>query len=129
MSSGDLYTYGIDYIGDKTPDDDEDNSKTRVTAGRQSFWYSTPDELIDDTRSRGRIRKFSEKNDFYHAYNEVVLNRYNGGPNGDRNDRLHPSCILCFGKDESAISEDMKRHAAYFGIPIYIIDEDKYGDK
>ena len=126
MSSGDLATYGVDHVEDTTPDDNNDDTRTGVAAMRQSFWYNTPDELIAETRAR---RRKIDDDSSYHSYNEVVLSRYNGGPKGDKNDRLHPSCILCFGKDEGSISEDMKRHASYFGVPICLIDEGRYRDK
>ena len=127
MSAVDLYTMNVVqeenndgvFINDKTSSDDTINSS--LGAYRLSKWYTHTNELCKDTV---RIGKYCTTHD---TYNEVVLRRYKKDATGTgKEDRVQPSCVMVFGKDEGTITEDAKRHAAYFGVPIYLIDESKY---
>ncbi len=70
-----------------------------------------PDELIEKTGEEGAVT----------SYNEVVLDRLAG-------DKLiMPSCLVVFGNSTEDISELQKQYAKSFGVPIYLIDGDKYG--
>ncbi len=94
---------------------------SNVETSRVVKWYTQVDELCKDTV---RIGKDCTTHDIY---NEVILRRYKkGAANINKENRVQPSCIIVFGVDESTITEDAKRHAAYFGVPIYLIDESKY---
>ena len=55
------------------------------------------------------------------SYNEVVLDRLAGGK------LIMPSCLVVFGNSTEDISELQKQYAKSFGVPIYLIDGDKYG--
>ncbi len=55
------------------------------------------------------------------SYNEVVLDRLAG-------DKLiMPSCLIVFGNNTENITDLQKQYAKSFGVPIYLIDGDKYG--
>ncbi len=63
-----------------------------------------------------------------HTYNEVGLLRISGDP-AVHHGRLQPSCIIVHGSDVGDISDDHKRFAGSFGVPILLIDDDKYKKK
>ena len=63
-----------------------------------------------------------------HAYNEVGLLRISGDP-AVHHGRLQPSCIIVHGSDVGDISDSHKRFAGSFGVPILLIDDDKYKKK
>ena len=70
-----------------------------------------PDELIEKTGEEDAMSN----------YNEVVLDRLAG-------DKLiMPSCLIVFGNSTDDISDLQKQYARSFGVPIYLIDADKYG--
>lgn len=70
-----------------------------------------PDELIEKTGEE----------DAMSSYNEVVLDRLAG-------DKLiMPSCLIVFGNNTENITDLQKQYAKSFGVPIYLIDGDKYG--
>lgn len=71
-------------------------------------YYESPDELSKNTN----------KDDF----NEVVLNRYDKDGK-----RLRPNYLVVFTSDKGKIGGIVKKHAAYFGVPILMIDPKKYG--
>ena len=70
-----------------------------------------PDELIEKTGEEDAVT----------SYNEVVLDRLAGGK------LIMPSCLVVFGNSTEDISELQKQYAKSFGVPIYLIDGDKYG--
>ncbi len=85
-----------------------------VDTRRQDFFYDDLRELIAQTGK----------------YNEVAVDRFAkrneaGAPFGGR---LQPNYIVCFVRDSSEISDLAKKHAAYFGVPIVMIDPWKYWD-
>ena len=63
-----------------------------------------------------------------HTYNEVGLLRISGDP-AVHHGRLQPSCIIVHGSEVGDISDDHKRFAGSFGVPILLIDDDKYKKK
>lgn len=63
-----------------------------------------------------------------HVYNEVGLLRISGDP-AVHHGRLQPSCIIAHGSDVGDISDNHKRFAGSFGVPILLIDDDKYKKK
>ena len=63
-----------------------------------------------------------------HTYNEVGLLRISGDP-AVHHGRLQPSCIIVHGSDVGDISDSHKRFARGFGVPILLIDDDKYKKK
>ncbi len=70
-----------------------------------------PDELIEKTGAK----------DAMSSYNEVVLDRLAG------DELIMPSCLIVFGDDTNDITDLQKQYAKSFGIPIYLINGDKYG--
>ena len=70
-----------------------------------------PDELIEKTGAE----------DAMSSYNEVVLDRLAGG------ELIMPSCLIVFSDSSDDITSLQKQYAKSFGIPIYLIDGDKYG--
>lgn len=63
-----------------------------------------------------------------HTYNEVGLLRISGDP-AVHHGRLQPSCIIVHGSDVGDISDSHKRFARGFGVPILLVDDDKYKKK
>lgn len=63
-----------------------------------------------------------------HTYNEVGLLRISGDP-AVHHGRLQPSCIIVHGSDVGDIGDNHKRFAGSFGVPILLIDDDKYKKK
>lgn len=70
-----------------------------------------PDELIEKTGAE----------DAMSSYNEVVLDRLAG------DELIMPSCLIVFGNSTKNITDLQKQYAKSFGVPIYLIDGDKYG--
>ncbi|MBO4855713.1 hypothetical protein J5500_04920 [Candidatus Saccharibacteria bacterium] len=106
----DLGEMGILHMGER--DLYTERGSSAVYTIKQDYFDEDPRELIAQTR----------------AYNEVVLDRFamkniEGAPHGGR---LQPGYLVAFVKDESEISEATKEHAAYFGVPIVMIDPWKY---
>ncbi len=56
------------------------------------------------------------------SYNIIGI-KANSGTNSKYNHRIQPDCIVCF---DNNISNDSKKAAQYFNIPIYVINRDKY---
>ena len=71
----------------------------------------TPDELIGKTGSENAMTN----------YNEVVLDRMAGGK------MIRPTGIIVFGTSTEQITPLQRRYAKAFGVPIYLIDDSKYG--
>lgn len=94
------------------------DSTSNIEATRQDFFYDDPKTIVEKTRDRLNSSHASE------GYNEVVLNRY---PEGDDTKRIHPNYLAVFSDNIADIQEPVKRHAAYFGVPIMLIDPHKYG--
>jgi hypothetical protein len=85
-----------------------------VDTHQQDFFYDDLRELIAQTDE----------------YNEVAVDRF-----AKRNEvdapfegRVQPGYLVCFAKDVSDVSELAKKHAAYFAVPIVMIDPWKYWD-
>lgn len=106
MSEYDLYT------------EDDSESKDNLATMRQGIIYRTFDELIKETENWHQ--NFEQLN-----HNEVDLNRYNGDKD-IHGGRIQPNYIISFQKDLSDISDTVKKHAAYFNVPIIMIDPEKY---
>jgi len=70
-----------------------------------------PNELIEKTGAEGAMS----------SYNEVVLDRLAG------DELIMPSCLIVFGDNTENITDLQKQYARSFGVPIYLIDGDKYG--
>ena len=70
-----------------------------------------PNELIRKTGAEGAMSN----------YNEVVLDRLAGG------ELIMPSCLIVFGSSIEGITDLQKQYARSFGVPIYLINGDKYG--
>lgn len=89
------------------------SGKYEIRSDKQDFFYEDPREVPNRALKRG-------------GYSEVALDRYGGDPNV-HDGKLQPSHLVVFAGDESGISDRVKRHAAYFGVPIVLIDPKKYG--
>ena len=90
-----------------------------IKAGVQDFFYEDPRDLI---KTNLRITRRHEA-DYKHA--EVSLDRYSGDPD-KHGGRLQPSQIIVFTDDINKIGDLPKKHAAYFGIPILMVDPKRY---
>ena len=106
----DLGEMGILHMGERDLYTEKGGSD--IYTIKQDYFDEDPRELIAQTEN----------------YNEVVLDRFamkniEGAPHGGR---LQPGYLVAFVKDESEISEATKEHAAYFGVPIVMIDPWKY---
>ena len=109
MSEYDLYT--IDWR------DRRDMEDKTLTMGF-SIIEEDPRELIKRTKEAVRnVQKL--------PHGEVVLDRYAGDINR-YGGRLQPNYLMVFTDDINAISENVKKHAAYFGVPIVMVDYDEY---
>lgn len=106
------FAYSAEY--DLTTYADSNGIKTR----RQDFFYTNPRTIVDNTRNRHK----EGKND----WNEVALNRYPMGADG-KESRLHPNYLAVFSNNPDDIQDIVKKHAAYFNVPIILIDPNKYG--
>ena len=90
-----------------------------ITTDRQDHFYLDPRELI-------KKNKFATMGaDKTYKHNEVVLDRYSGDQNKNGG-RLQPNQIVVFTDDPSKIGDLPKKHAAYFGIPILMVDPNRY---
>ena len=69
--------------------------------------------------------KEAERRTQHLPHGEVVLDRYAGDIN-QYGGRLQPNYLVVFKDDLSAISDNVKKHAAYFGVPIIMVDYEKY---
>ena len=96
-----------------TKDGLDDKGRPGIVSERQDYLYRNPRNLADATR------------DNTYGYNEVVLDRYSGNPN-EHGGRLQPNYLIVFTNDPNSISERVKKHAAYFHVPIMMIDPQKY---
>ena len=56
-------------------------------------------------------------------YNEVVLRRKSNTETNDFDGKIQPTCILCF---DGTMSEESRRAAQYFRVPIYMINRKRY---
>lgn len=56
-------------------------------------------------------------------YNEVVLRRKSNTETNDFDGKIQPTCILCF---DGTMSEESRRAAQYFRVPIYMINRKQY---
>lgn len=110
MSQEDLMTHQDEGFKHDLFKEDQDN--TKISTGRKEVWYQNPDDLLAATLN-------SKWEDDY-SHNEVVLDRYK-----ESGDRLHPTCIISFGTDPSQISQESLKHAAYFNVPVYLINDKK----
>ena len=89
------------------------NARTRygIIGNHGNERLMMPDELIEKTGAEDAMSN----------YNEVVLDRLAG-------DKLiMPSCLLVFGDNSDNITDLQKQYAKSFGVPIYLIDDSKYG--
>lgn len=57
------------------------------------------------------------------GYNEVVLRRKSNTEANDFDGKIQPTCILCF---DGTMSEESRRAAQYFRVPIYMINREQY---
>ena len=96
-----------------------DDSKAMIVTGSQDHFYDNPVDLI---KKNQEATKRWEKT---YRHSEVVLDRYSGDPN-QFGGRLQPSHIIVFTDNPDRISDLQKKHAAYFGVPILMIDPAKY---
>ena len=89
------------------------NARSRhdIIGGHGNERLMMPDELIEKTGAEDAMA----------SYNEVVLDRLAGGK------LIMPSCLIVFGKSLDDITDLQKQYAKSFGVPIYLIDGDKYG--
>lgn len=86
-----------------------------IRSSRYNEKLMSPDELLAKTGSRAE--------ELGECYNEVVLDRFL--PHSS--EMIQPDFLIVFGKDESSITEAQAKCARDFDIPIYIIDDEKYG--
>ena len=91
-----------------------------ITTLRMDHFYDNPKKLIADSKKATKDYVKS------HQYCEVVLDRYSGNQE-QFGGRLQPSEIVVFVDDPSKIGDLQKKHAAYFGVPIIMIDPKKHG--
>lgn len=96
------------------------SGENSIETERQDFFYTNPREIVERTRDRLDGKNATE------GYNEVVLNRYPGGDNSIES-RLHPNYLAVFSDNPADIQDIVKKHAAYFNVPIILIDPNKYG--
>lgn len=92
---------------------------TEIKTSVQDVFYEDPSQLIKGNK------KATKDNRPTYRHNEVALDRYSGNPN-EHGGRLQPSEIIVFADDSSKIGDLPKKHAAYFGVPIVMIDPKKY---
>lgn len=114
------FLYSADDDLDVTIQGKKDSKK--IICGQQDYYYHNPHDLAHQTVER------INRNNLRTDYNEVVLNRYPGG-SSSKESRLKPDYIVFYGDDKSDISDKIKKHAAYFDIPILMISPSKYGRK
>lgn len=62
-------------------------------------------------------------NGYKGVYNEVILRRKSNTETNDFDGKIQPTCILCF---DGTISEESRRAAQYFRVPIYMINRKQY---
>lgn len=62
-------------------------------------------------------------NGYKGVYNEVVLRRKSNTETNDFDGKIQPTCILCF---DGTMSEESRRAAQYFRVPIYMINRKQY---
>ena len=62
-------------------------------------------------------------NGYKGVYNEVVLGRKSNTETNDFDGKIQPTCILCF---DGTMSEESRRAAQYFRVPIYMINRKQY---
>ena len=91
----------------------------KISTLKQDYFYSNPKVFL---KANAKAAKESWEG---YRHNEVVLDRYSGDPN-ENGGRLQPSYIVVFVDDPSKIGDLPKKHAAYFGTPIMMIDPNKY---
>lgn len=91
-----------------------------LSTRRQDFFYTNPHTIVERTRER------LDSQDKDEGYNEVALNRYPGGGASEES-RLRPNYLVVFSDSVQDIPEMVKKHAAYFGTPIMLIDPKRYG--
>lgn len=103
------------YVGQQGFDREGD-----MRTAAQDFFYDDPRELLEATNER-----INSKNNGLSPHNEVVLDRYQKTAGSERS-RRRPDYLIHFGTDQTAISERVKQHAAYFGVPIIMIDPNRY---
>lgn len=92
-------------------------SRFSITGNHGNERLMLPDELLAKT---GRPDAMSN-------FNEVVLDRFADGSYGETEKLIMPSCLVVFGSDVSAVTGLQKHYAKSFDIPIYLIDDSKYG--
>ncbi|MBQ3465226.1 hypothetical protein IJH15_03400 [Candidatus Saccharibacteria bacterium] len=95
------------------------DTKKSIMTERQGFFYDDPRKLI------ARSKRATKEDRETRQYCEVVLDRYSGNPD-EHGGRLQPSEIVAFVDDPSKIGDLQRKHAAYFGIPIVMIDPNRY---
>lgn len=121
---GFLYEAEYDTYTDVQPSraksgDESGETPMEVVTERQDFLYDDMDELIK--RTKARKRPFSHDD-----YNEVVLDRYARNRPEPADELLYPTHVIVFTNDPGKISERVKKHAAYLGVPILMIDPARY---
>ena len=101
-----IVTMGHEDIGSST----DAHSRYSIVGNHGNEVFMSPDELIEKTG-----------NDYSH-FNELAIDRI-----ASDGSIIQPNCLIVFGKDVEAITPLQKQYAQSFGVPIYIIDSDKYG--
>ena len=61
------------------------------------------------------------------AIADEVIIMTDDGSYGETEKLIMPSCLVVFGSDVSAVTDLQKHYAKSFDIPIYLIDDSKYG--
>ena len=107
-------TYGFSHIDSKSVIGiwDQDMATLNYYSDPEGTGVSERDMDMPEILNKGRQRK---------GYNEILLHRYT-------RDGKAPNPDYIIARD-GIISEDMKRHAAYFSIPIININSEKYLEK
>ncbi|MBR5419308.1 hypothetical protein IK110_03620 [Candidatus Saccharibacteria bacterium] len=83
----------------------------------QDFFYKSPRKIIERMKEYFAIGGG--------RYNEIVLNRF-PGIEDLKDGRMRPNYVIVYGKSKDDISNRVKKQAAYFGVPIMLINPDKY---
>ena len=101
-----IVTMGHEDIGSSI----DAHSRYHIVGSHGNEEFMSPDKLTEKTGTG------------YSHFNELTLDRITSDGS-----IIQPNCLIVFGKDTETITPLQKKYAQSFGIPICIIDSDKYG--
>lgn len=107
--------YGFNHVAD----DSVFHAVPRDAGTEHGGGVVLPDNVYDYSALPSKTISNGYKGD----YNEVVLRRKSNTETNDFDGKIQPTCILCF---DGTISEESRRAAQYFRVPIYMINRKQY---